>query len=149
MPYYHEENKAERLLRREMARRGIPFRQSVIIAGREIDFFLPDYFLAVEVDGFSHLAADVRQRDAEKERLLAAEGITLLRLTNEEIFADVSSCVDRITDYIKTWRAKVAAAEAGAETSPLRQQLAAWLEKHRPGDGNEKPPFSGGKGDTS
>ncbi|MGQ9778375.1 MAG: endonuclease domain-containing protein [Bacillota bacterium] len=129
MAYYHEENKAEKLLRREMARRGLHFRQGAMIAGREIDFYLPECFLAVEVDGFSHLAADVRRRDADKERLLSEQGITLLRFGNEEVFADVRACVDRIVAYVKTWREKVAAAEATPGESPFQRQLSAWAAR--------------------
>lgn len=139
--YYHEENKAERLLRREMARRGLRFRQGEMIAGREIDFYLPDCFLAVEVDGLSHLAADVRKRDADKERLLAERGIALLRLPNEEVLADVQGCVDRIMAYLKAWRQKVAQAETLPAETPLQHQLRAWAERTGftlPDDGGEE-----------
>ncbi|NLG84727.1 MAG: DUF559 domain-containing protein [Firmicutes bacterium] len=145
MAYYHVENKAERLLRQEMIRRGLRFRQSVTIAGREIDFYLPECFLAIEVDGFSHLAADVRKRDADKERLLAEEGIALLRLRNEEVFADVRACVDRIVDYVRAWRDKVSTAETTAGENPLRKQLEGWLARMErgksAGDGKGNSPL--------
>ena len=128
--YYHEENKAERLLRQEMTHRGLRFRQSAKIAGREIDFYLPECFLAVEIDGLSHLAADVRKRDADKEHLLAELGIALLRLPNEEVLADVRGCVDRIAAYLKAWRQKVAPAEPPPGENPLQRQLRAWAERN-------------------
>jgi len=142
MAYYHEENAAERLLGKELARRGLDFRQSEIIAGREIDFFLPRFLLAIEVDGFSHLAAKVRVRDRTKERALTDLGITLLRLGNQEVLGDVRACGDRINLYLRTWERNVRRAGAPGEETPFQRGLRDWAARsglNLPGQSDEPP----------
>ena len=49
-----------------------------------LDFFCPDAQLSIEMDGFHHGLPEQRQRDEERERYLAAEGIREMRLWNHQ-----------------------------------------------------------------
>ncbi len=143
MPF-HEETPAERALRLELRRRGLCFRQSEIIAGREVDFFLPGCLLAVEVDGLFHLAPATREQDRIKERLLAGQGIELMRFSNREILARTRWCGERIAGYARAWQGRVKRAAAAAGETPLQRGLRAWLAGagRDPGQ-NGKPSWQG------
>ncbi|MGE5549127.1 MAG: endonuclease domain-containing protein [Bacteroidota bacterium] len=140
MLYNHEENAAERALRKELTRRGLDFRQGEILAGREIDFLLPRYHLAIEVDGFFHIASAIRAKDREKERLLSEYGITLLRLSNQDVLTNVRACGDRIADYIATWRSNLRRAGSVAGETPLQAGLRVWIAKTGFGLQSNEPP---------
>ena len=49
-----------------------------------LDFFCPDAQLSIELDGFHHGLPEQRQRDEERERYLAAEGIREMRFWNHQ-----------------------------------------------------------------
>lgn len=146
-PYHHEENKAEALLRRELSRRGLEYRQSEMIAGREIDFFLPRCLLAVEIDGFSHYALSARLRDLAKEKSLAELGISLLRLGNEEVLADVRACGQKVADYARDWEKNVNRRVPGAEEAAWQKDLRLWAARAGiPVSEPSRKPGRGGRG---
>lgn len=53
-----------------------------------VDFFLPEVRLAVEVDGGYHTTRMQQARDAEKEADCARFDVTLVRLSNAQVFGD-------------------------------------------------------------
>jgi len=79
------------------------FRREWVCGGRWIvDFYFPEVRLAIEVDGGYHRARMQRGRDLLKENELEAVGITLLRLTNEEVLGDRDRLVEKLR---RAWRA--------------------------------------------
>lgn len=80
---YEGETKSERLVRNALEKAAIPFRQEVEVAGVHVDFIIDDT-IAVEVDGYTHLASDVRIRDIKKQQLLEDKGYYLMRLASED-----------------------------------------------------------------
>ena len=56
------------------------------LLGYEVDFHWPDRRLVVEVDGNHTRPMDVR-RDGARDRMLAAAGYTVVRLSGEEVEA--------------------------------------------------------------
>jgi very-short-patch-repair endonuclease len=54
--------------------------------------------LGIEVDGSSH--QDFEAYDADRDRRLRAEGIAILRFTNEEVLNDLDSVVERILEAV-------------------------------------------------
>ncbi len=141
MTFAHEETAAERALRKELSRRGLCFRQGEIIAGRELDFFLPDCLLAVEVDGLFHLVPEARVQDRTKERLLAGLGIAVIRFSNHEVLTRTRTCGDRVAAYARTWQSRVKRAAVATGETPIQRGLRAWLARaeRTPGQG-DKPP---------
>ena len=62
--------------------------QHVISGDWIVDFFVPENRLAIEVDGSIHQTDAQKQKDQKKEEDCCRFDITLLRITNEEIFGD-------------------------------------------------------------
>ncbi len=68
-----------------------------------VDFFCHELMLALELDGFSHLFADIVEKDREKEDSLNQLGITVLHFWDEEIFNDTDNVIRVIENYIKEY----------------------------------------------
>jgi very-short-patch-repair endonuclease len=65
------------------------FRREWVCGGRWIvDFYFPEVRLAIEVDGGYHRSTFQLGWDLFKAAELEAAGLTLLRLTNQEVFGD-------------------------------------------------------------
>lgn len=67
-----------------------------------VDFYFPEVRLAIEVDGGYHRSSLQRSWDLFKESGLASEGITLLRVTNEEVLGDRERLLGKLR---QAWRA--------------------------------------------
>jgi very-short-patch-repair endonuclease len=79
------------------------FRREWVCGGRWIvDFYFPEVQLAIEVDGGYHRSPVQQSWDLFKESELESEGITLLRVTNEEVFGDRERLLGRLR---QAWRA--------------------------------------------
>lgn len=59
-----------------------------------MDFYCPGVGLIIEVDGRSHLGREAA--DTKRQHVLEALGYTVLRITNDDVLADVDSTVERI-----------------------------------------------------
>jgi very-short-patch-repair endonuclease len=70
------------------------FRRQQIIDGFIVDFFCWRAGLIVEVDGDVH--ATQMEADTERDRVLAARGLHILRFSNDRILSDLDSCLDEI-----------------------------------------------------
>ena len=74
---------------------GIPFRRQLVIANFIVDLACTKVRLVVEIDGAYH---EGRQpRDAARDSGLAALGWRVLRVPDEDVFADLDGVVARIT----------------------------------------------------
>jgi very-short-patch-repair endonuclease len=69
-----------------------------------IDFYFPSIMLAIEVDGGYHRAQTQWRQDLRKTADLEARGITVLRLTNAEVFGERGRLVKRLR---AAWREAV------------------------------------------
>jgi very-short-patch-repair endonuclease len=72
--------KAERLY-------GLHFRRQQSILGFIVDFYCHRVRLAVEVDGDVHVGA--RDYDKERDSVLGAKGIRVIRFWNDQVFDDL------------------------------------------------------------
>jgi hypothetical protein len=64
------------------------------IEKREVDIFIPQYNLAIEVDGwYWHKSDDRINADKRKDNLLASKGITLIRVADQRIVLEKNSLV--------------------------------------------------------
>jgi very-short-patch-repair endonuclease len=75
---------------------GLHFRRSQIIDGFIADFFCHAAGLVVVVDGPIH--DDQQDYDAERDRVLAARKLRVLRVTNDDVFQDLPAVLARILD---------------------------------------------------
>ena len=74
---------------------GFHFRRQQVIDGFIVDFYCHAAGLVVEVDGPDH--QDRADYDAERDRVLAARGLRILRVTNDEVRRNLPAVLTRIT----------------------------------------------------
>ena len=70
---------------------GLHFRRQQIIDGFIADFYCHAAGLIVEVDGAVHDASAAY--DAERDRILSARGLRILRLTSAQVINDLADCL--------------------------------------------------------
>ncbi len=104
---------------------GFHFRRQQIIDGFIVDFYCHAVGLVVEVDGPIHDKAEQVEYDAERERVLEARGLHVLRVRNEEVMRNLGSVLERIRD----------ACHAGGDLTPQPPSLQ--------GKGEDTPPLAG------
>ncbi len=87
----------ERVLWNQLRRNqlhGLHFRRQQIIDGFIVDFYCHAAELVVEVDGSVH---DQRpDYDAERDKVMAARGLKVLRIPNEEVKQDLAGVLRKI-----------------------------------------------------
>ncbi len=84
----------ERLRRSQL---GVNFRRQQVIDGFIADFYCHAAALVVEVDGPIHEP----EYDAERDRILAAHCLTILRFTNEEVLRQIGQVLYQIRQHLK------------------------------------------------
>lgn len=75
---------------------GLHFRRQQIIDGFIVDFYCHAVGLVVEVDGPVHDGQV--EYDAERSRILAARGLKVLRVRNEEVMKNLEEVLSRIRE---------------------------------------------------
>jgi very-short-patch-repair endonuclease len=50
-----------------------------------IDIFLPDYKVALELDGYSHNGDEAKKHDAKRSEYLLNKGIRTVRVSNKDV----------------------------------------------------------------
>ncbi len=78
--------------------RGFQFRRQQVIDGFIVDFYCHAAGLVVEVDGEVHQGQ--AEYDGERDRVLAARGLNILRIRNEEVEQNLAGVLDRITTQV-------------------------------------------------
>ncbi len=73
---------------------GLHFRRQQVIDGFIVDFYCHAKGLVVEVDGGIH--QEQAEYDAERDRILQARGLRILRIQNEEVREDLPGVLARI-----------------------------------------------------
>jgi very-short-patch-repair endonuclease len=92
---------AEKCLAEALKQKKILYTHNQSIAGYEVDFWLPDYGLVIEVDGFTHLSDHQRLLDQQKDRTLVAKGMVVIRMSNQQIRENLSDCLREIEQMIQ------------------------------------------------
>ena len=73
---------------------GLHFRRQQVIDGFIVDFYCHAAGLVVEVDGQVHEGQ--AEYDLERDRVLCARGLRIVRVRNEEIWGDLDGVLARI-----------------------------------------------------
>ena len=92
----------ERLLWQELrAHRfmGLHFRRQQVIDGFVADFYCHAARLIIEVDGLIH--AEQRGYDEYRDRVLAANGLRIMRITNDDIHHHMPAVLTRIRQAVR------------------------------------------------
>ena len=72
------------------------FRRQHAMGPYILDFYCSAARLAVEVDGATHWNDDAMERDTARDRWLACQGVTVMRLPAAEIYRDVVGAADAV-----------------------------------------------------
>jgi very-short-patch-repair endonuclease len=75
---------------------GFRFRRQVVIGGFIADFVAFDARLVVEVDGATHSTDAEIKADAIRSAAIVADGFTILRFTNDEVYRNLDGVLDTI-----------------------------------------------------
>jgi very-short-patch-repair endonuclease len=73
---------------------GLHFRRQQIIDGFITDFYCHAAGLIVELDGDVH--GTQIEYDTERDRILAARGLRIMRFTNDRVLQDLDACLTAI-----------------------------------------------------
>ncbi len=96
--------KAEKILWVHLRKRQLldtKFRRQFAIGKFVVDFYVPKLKLVIEVDGDYHFTDDAQVRDQEREDFLKEHGVkVILRITNDEVYNDIDSVLEKITKII-------------------------------------------------
>jgi very-short-patch-repair endonuclease len=79
---------------------GYHFRRQQIIDGFIIDFYCHATALVLEIDGKIH--ENQVEYDAQRDKVLSARGLRLLRIKNEEIRENIDKVLKRILQACQT-----------------------------------------------
>ncbi len=94
-----EQTSAEELLWRKLRGRQLgrwKFRRQHPIDRFFVDFVTLDGKLIIEVDGATHSEPHEVRRDAERTRILESLGFHVVRVTNEDVYANMDGVLDTI-----------------------------------------------------
>ena len=75
---------------------GLRFRRQHAVGRYVVDFYYPGAKLVVEVDGESH--AGRADQDAKRSAYLEARGLTVLRVTNDDVMGNLEAVAMAILD---------------------------------------------------
>jgi very-short-patch-repair endonuclease len=76
------------------------FRRQYSVGPFVIDFYAPSIRLAIELDGATHSSAEAQEYDAARQEQIESLGITFLRFSNDEVYHNLSSVLNRIAAKI-------------------------------------------------
>ena len=82
---------------------GVQFYRQKPIAGYIVDFYAAAANLVVEVDGSQH--AEAREYDAERDHVLQALGLEVLRFDNRQVLVEIDEVVGIIFGRLESRRA--------------------------------------------
>jgi len=94
-----DQTSAERKLWTALRRRGVEgfrFRRQVALFGFIVDFTSYEARLIVEIDGATHSTESEVARDARRDEILQANGNSVLRFTNDEVFHNIDGVLETI-----------------------------------------------------
>jgi len=75
---------------------GFRFRRQTILCGLIVDFACYEARLVVEVDGATHSTEAELAKDVRRDEKLRANGNSVLRFTNDEVFHNIDGVVETI-----------------------------------------------------
>jgi len=84
---------------------GLKFRRQHGIGSYVIDFYCPEYKLAIEVDGVTHHTEGELAYDEERQKWIEQYGIKFLRVTNEDVLYNIDSVLTTILEIIEAIKA--------------------------------------------
>lgn len=78
---------------------GYKFRRQFSIGNYIVDFYCAELKLCVEIDGPTHNGIEAIEYDLKREKFLESLDITVIRFTNQEVYASPYRVVERIRGW--------------------------------------------------
>jgi very-short-patch-repair endonuclease len=100
----NSQTEAEEWLWRSLRRKqihGVQFYRQKVLLSFIVDFYCAAAKLVVELDGAHHYEADYTEKDAERDRLLGALGLRVLRFENRAALHETEVVLGVIADVVK------------------------------------------------
>jgi very-short-patch-repair endonuclease len=79
---------------------GLKFKRQASIGNFVVDFYCSSRELVVEVDGSVHDDAAVRENDELRQQALESLGLTVLRITNNEVRNDMEAALGKLKQFL-------------------------------------------------
>ncbi len=80
---------------------GVRFYRQKPIGNYIVDFYCPKAKLVIEIDGSQHFEEECEKHDKKRDEYLKLKNLTVLRLTNLDIFNNLDSVMDVIYKKVK------------------------------------------------
>ena len=80
---------------------GYKFRRQQGIAKYVVDFYCPQYKLAIEIDGATHSTPEEIQIDNVRQEFIECEGVHFLRFSNADVFENMDWVLETIVEDFK------------------------------------------------
>jgi len=80
---------------------GVKFRRQHVILGWIVDFWSSEARVVVEVDGGYHGSQHQRELDAVRDAAMSNLGISVLRVSNQDVLENTSAVIDRINEAVR------------------------------------------------
>jgi very-short-patch-repair endonuclease len=77
---------------------GLKFKRQFVVGNFILDFYCPQYKLAIEIDGSIH--EHRKEYDAARQAILEREGLHFIRITAEEMETYPETLIDRIRAFV-------------------------------------------------
>ncbi len=122
------------------------FQREWAYGGRwSIDFYFREVRLGIEVDGPYHRSLKQQLRDIERELALEQAGITIVRVSNEEVFGEREALLHKLRG---AWRQAQAVARQVLRAKPVQRHRPLVVALSKPG-AKVRPPVAHAGGWTS
>ncbi len=79
---------------------GVNINRQYVIGDYIVDFVCLEKKLIIEIDGGYHSEYEQIQKDEHRTENLVSMGFSVIRLTNEELFADIESVLNYIKEQL-------------------------------------------------
>lgn len=65
-----------------------------------LDFYIPGKRIAIEIDGGVHQVPEIKVKDKNKDAFLSENGISVIRIDNEEVINDRKEIIESLKSLI-------------------------------------------------
>ena len=79
---------------------GYKFRRQYSVGPYILDFYCPEFRLAIEIDGDSHAGSE-QKYDQQRQSFVESFGIRFLRFTNSQVYESLDSLIESIAEKIE------------------------------------------------
>jgi len=96
----HNQTDAEKALWKHLRNksfRGLKFFRQYSVGAYIIDFYCPEYKIAIELDGGQHAQDDKKEYDRLRTANLASLGIKIIRFWNNDVLRNIEGVLEEIT----------------------------------------------------